>query len=94
MGMTIGDPDAKLSRVTEKKEGTHVTTSPSYRSAQGRWSSAHGRTGTGSSGEERLREAYPPATHERLVALMNRYDSTNLFRLNHNVRPTIEPVSI
>jgi FAD/FMN-containing dehydrogenase len=27
--------------------------------------------------------------HERLVALKNRYDPDNLFRLNSNIRPTV-----
>ena len=29
--------------------------------------------------------------HERLVALKNRYDPENLFRLNANVRPNVQP---
>lgn len=44
-----------------------------------------------SKGEERLREAYDEATLARLVALKNKYDSTNLFRLNHNIKPTTPP---
>jgi len=32
------------------------------------------------------REAYGP-NYDRLVALKNKYDPTNLFRLNHNVKP-------
>jgi hypothetical protein len=32
--------------------------------------------------------AYGAAKYERLVALKNRYDPTNLFRLNVNVQPT------
>jgi FAD/FMN-containing dehydrogenase len=38
-------------------------------------------------GEARIRKAYPGATWDRLVAIKNRYDPTNLFRLNQNVRP-------
>ena len=38
-------------------------------------------------GEERIRAAYPGATWDRLVAVKARYDPTNLFRLNQNVRP-------
>ncbi len=30
------------------------------------------------------------ANHERLVAVKNRYDPTNLFRLNANVKPTVQ----
>jgi FAD/FMN-containing dehydrogenase len=39
-------------------------------------------------GEERVREAYKPATYERLVAIKNRYDPTNVFHLNQNIAPT------
>jgi FAD/FMN-containing dehydrogenase len=39
-----------------------------------------------SAGDERVREAYGEK-YERLVALKDRYDPTNLFRLNQNVRP-------
>jgi len=40
-------------------------------------------------GEQRIYEAYPPATYARLVALKNRYDPTNLFHLNQNIKPTL-----
>lgn len=43
----------------------------------------------GSDGEDRITSAYPPQTYERLVQLKNEYDPGNLFRLNHNVRPTV-----
>jgi FAD/FMN-containing dehydrogenase len=41
----------------------------------------------GVEGEERVRAAYG-ANYDRLVALKNQYDPTNLFRLNQNVPPT------
>ncbi len=38
--------------------------------------------------DERVKSAYG-ANYERLVALKNKYDPTNLFRLNANIRPTV-----
>ncbi len=43
----------------------------------------------GSDGEDRITSAYPPETYQRLVQLKNKYDPSNLFRLNHNVSPTV-----
>jgi FAD/FMN-containing dehydrogenase len=41
----------------------------------------------GDEGDARVRAAYPGATWARLAAVKARYDPTNLFRLNQNVRP-------
>lgn len=38
-------------------------------------------------GADRVRNAYPAATYERLVALKRKYDPTNLFHLNQNIKP-------
>jgi FAD/FMN-containing dehydrogenase len=38
-------------------------------------------------GPERVHEAYPGATWDRLVALKRRYDPENLFHRNQNVPP-------
>jgi hypothetical protein len=35
--------------------------------------------------------AYPRDTYERLVAVKDRYDPTNLFRLNQNIPPSALP---
>jgi FAD/FMN-containing dehydrogenase len=41
----------------------------------------------GDEGSARVRDAYPPATWERLARIKARYDPDNLFRLNQNVAP-------
>ena len=38
-------------------------------------------------GEDRIRQAYGPEKYDRLTALKRAYDSTNLFRLNQNIKP-------
>jgi hypothetical protein len=38
-------------------------------------------------GPERVRDAYPGGTYERLARVKARYDPTNLFRLNQNIPP-------
>jgi hypothetical protein len=43
----------------------------------------------GTEGEDRIKAAYGPAKYERLVALKNKYDPTNFFRLNQNIKPSV-----
>jgi FAD/FMN-containing dehydrogenase len=41
----------------------------------------------GDEGPDRVRAAYGPANHDRLVALKRAYDPTNFLRRNHNIDP-------
>ena len=45
----------------------------------------------GLKGVDAARGAYGPEKFERLVALKDRYDPQNVFRLNHNIPPTRSP---
>lgn len=46
----------------------------------------------GEEGEDRVKAAYGSAKYGRLVALKNKYDPTNFFRLNQNIKPTITQI--
>jgi FAD/FMN-containing dehydrogenase len=41
----------------------------------------------GAADEQRVRDAYPGPTWDRLVEVKTAYDPTNLFRGNHNITP-------
>ncbi|GAC1385114.1 MAG: hypothetical protein NVSMB42_04090 [Herpetosiphon sp.] len=41
----------------------------------------------GSEGEERIRAAYSPANYDRLATLKQKYDPSNFFRMNQNIKP-------
>jgi FAD/FMN-containing dehydrogenase len=48
---------------------------------------------TGEASDQHVRASYPPATYARLTAVKDRYDPTNLFRLNQNIPPSVAPGS-
>ncbi|MER5463257.1 FAD-binding oxidoreductase [Streptomyces sp. NPDC002668] len=43
---------------------------------------------TGDGAEDKVRASYPGPVYDRLVQVKNKYDPTNLFRLNQNIRPS------
>ncbi|MEA2449312.1 MAG: hypothetical protein QOG63_1244 [Thermoleophilaceae bacterium] len=45
---------------------------------------------TSDEGEERVRRTYGPEKYDRLVALKDKYDPSNMFHLNQNIKPSIE----
>jgi FAD/FMN-containing dehydrogenase len=61
----------------------------STREAMAPWSSGGSYVNfTSEPGDDKVRASYPPDTYARLVAAKDRYDPTNLFQLNQNIRPS------
>ncbi len=46
----------------------------------------------GEEGDQHVKAAYGP-NYERLVALKNKYDPTNFFHQNQNIKPTVSSLS-
>jgi hypothetical protein len=44
---------------------------------------------TSDTGEDRVRSTFGPEKYARLVALKDTYDPANMFRLNHNIKPSV-----
>jgi len=59
---------------------THAAMSP--------WSTGGYVNFTSEPGQDKVRASYPPDTYARLVEVKDRYDPTNLFQLNQNIRPS------
>jgi FAD/FMN-containing dehydrogenase len=67
----------------------HVDWARATHKAMDPWSTGGGYVNfTSEPGQDKVQASYPPDTHARLVAVKDRYDPTNLFRLNQNIRPS------
>src|SRR5215208_4854206 len=52
------------------------------------WSTGGYVNFTSEPGQDKVQASYPPDTYARLAAVKDRYDPTNLFQLNQNIRPS------
>jgi FAD/FMN-containing dehydrogenase len=67
----------------------HASWARATHQAMDPWSTGGGYVNfTSEPGKDNVQAAYPPDTYARLVAVKDRYDPTNLFRLNQNIRPS------
>jgi FAD/FMN-containing dehydrogenase len=67
----------------------HVDWARETHNAMDPWSTGGGYVNfTSEPGQDKVQASYPPDTYARLVAVKDRYDPTNLFQLNQNIRPS------
>ncbi len=69
--------------------GPHIQWARDFSSAMQPYSTGVYVNFLGDEGEDRAKAAYGAQKYDRLVALKNRYDPTNFFRLNQNIKPTV-----
>jgi FAD/FMN-containing dehydrogenase len=70
------------------EDAAHITWARDFFAAMQPYATGVYVNNLGVEGADRVRAAYAPETYERLVALKDRYDPQNVFRLNQNVAPT------
>jgi hypothetical protein len=67
----------------------HVGWARATHQAMDPWSTGGGYVNfTSEPGQDKVQASYPPDTYARLVDVKDKYDPTNLFQLNQNIRPT------
>ena len=67
----------------------HVGWARATHKAMDPWSTGGGYVNfTSEPGQDKVQASYPPDTYTRLVAVKDRYDPSNLFQLNQNIRPS------
>jgi FAD/FMN-containing dehydrogenase len=80
---------AIISRWTDPSEADrHIAWARAVHSAITPFTSGTYVNYLGEEGEDRVRAAYGARVYDRLVAVKNEYDPTNLFRSNQNIKPT------
>ncbi|MGQ4383479.1 BBE domain-containing protein [Streptomyces sp. SAS_270] len=72
----------------DAEDADHITWAREFATAMQAYASGVYVNNLGVEGADRVRSAYAPEIYERLVALKNAYDATNIFRLNQNIQPT------
>jgi FAD/FMN-containing dehydrogenase len=83
--------DATWKEPNSPEQETHIQWARKFWSALEPYASKKAYINTLNAGDERLRASYGPV-YDRLVALKDRYDPTNFFHHNQNIRPS-QPVS-